>query len=623
MLNWILSSSVLILLTVLTRFLLKGKISQRLQYALWVLVLLRLLIPVSIGSSRISTANLVQPSAAQITLPAVGTPTAIPQPYFPAQNPAPNREEISMEPEHRISPATVGKILWLSGSILCGAVILASNLRFGRMLKRDRRMLEAHAVPVYCSKRVDSPCLFGLFSPAIYLTPESAENETLKIHAIAHEMTHFRHKDHIWSALRCIALCLHWYNPLVWWAASLSKADGELACDESTIAVLGEHQRAAYGETLIRLTCKKAAYPLLTATTMVGDSRFLRERIARIVKKPKMAVCTVLCVMLISLLAVGCTFTGAKNAETAPPAETAAPTETTIPAETTAPVETTAKDAETVAAEIEQLEEELETILGQMEKVDTVCQDGHPTEILRAFFARWNTVVMEYYDNGPQSTRPGFVCNSYVNRLEAILLEYDWSRSIDLSEEVDLNDVPCITLVGESRTEGIILLDYGSGVFIFENAEGTECWSVTSGPKGESLFKTVKRDYDSMSVSASLVSFPDNRDAAAAAEYFVNTAYGDHLLAQPHGSQYEIREYVPVSWDILAISEDGNAVLGSFTFGFIPVNWESPDLWAGNTREGTGDYAGMLTASREFVLRLQEDGLWHCTAFATGGCSLP
>ena len=56
-----------------------------------------------------------------------------------------------------------------------------------------------------CIRDRSSPCLSGLFHPAIYLTPEVAENETALRHVLAHEATHYAHKDHIWSALRCTA----------------------------------------------------------------------------------------------------------------------------------------------------------------------------------------------------------------------------------------------------------------------------------------------------------------------------------------------------------------------------------------------------------------------------------
>lgn len=70
-------------------------------------------------------------------------------------------------------------------------------------------------------------------------------------HTVEHEITHFRHGDHFWSALRSVCIALHWYNPLVWWAAILSRNDAELACDEGTIRRIGEDARAEYGRTLI------------------------------------------------------------------------------------------------------------------------------------------------------------------------------------------------------------------------------------------------------------------------------------------------------------------------------------------------------------------------------------
>ena len=113
-----------------------------------------------------------------------------------------------------------------------------------------------------------------------------------------------------------MCLAVHWYNPLVWCAAILSRSDAELACDEATIRRLGESERAEYGRTLLRLTCEKRSAIVNIATTMTGSGRSIRERIALIVKKPKMAVYTLIAVILIAAIAVGCTFTGAKNDNT-------------------------------------------------------------------------------------------------------------------------------------------------------------------------------------------------------------------------------------------------------------------------------------------------------------------
>ena len=117
------------------------------------------------------------------------------------------------------------------------------------------------------------------------------------------------------SGRSCGGLCLalHWYNPLVWLAAVLSRRDGELACDEATVKRLGEEERAAYGRTLLAVTCRGRGDPLLTATSMTGSGSGIKERIRLLAKRPKTAGYTLAAVVLIAAAAVGCTFTGAQK----------------------------------------------------------------------------------------------------------------------------------------------------------------------------------------------------------------------------------------------------------------------------------------------------------------------
>ena len=153
--------------------------------------------------------------------------------------------------------------------------LIWSNLRFARRLKKSRQRVDAKkdiedstmkengtqggicTVPIYVTSVIETPCMFGLFAPAIYVTRDIMGNETMLSHVLAHETTHYRHRDHIWSALRSLCLIIHWYNPLVWIAALLSRRDAELACDEDTIRSIGEEMRIEYGRTLIGLTCGK------------------------------------------------------------------------------------------------------------------------------------------------------------------------------------------------------------------------------------------------------------------------------------------------------------------------------------------------------------------------------
>jgi len=329
MTEWILSSSILILIVIGLRTLFKGRISLRLQYAIWILVLLRLLIPVSFGSSKLSVANLTVSQ----TIPTVQTSIHTTPGNSTSQHHSTQvdwdkpitddhaSQGIDVEvhenapEEPAVSLKDMAVLLWISGILSVAALFFAANMRFRRTLLDSRRNLEMEKnhLRVYASDAIDTPCLFGIRNPTIYVTESVAEDVRLLGHTLEHEATHHSHGDHIWAILRCACLAVHWYNPLVWWAAFLSQRDAELACDEATIKRLGEGERAEYGRTLIRMTCRKKARILITATTMNSGNSGLKERILLIAKKPRMALYTLLTVVIAGAIAVGCTFTGARQ----------------------------------------------------------------------------------------------------------------------------------------------------------------------------------------------------------------------------------------------------------------------------------------------------------------------
>lgn len=388
MIEWIITSCVLIVIVLLLRFALKGRISLGLQYALWALVLVRLLIPVNFFSSPMSVMNAVsEPEsvpAPVVELPQEITPTEqmdleLPQPQLPQVDySAPAVEQTPVQPTVSVIPdletqntpiveqtptLSLKQILlgiWLLGMAVCCVVIAAANIRFALRLKRSRQKVKSDCrLPVYSTGIIDTPCLFGIFCPAIYLTAEELE-EGQKLHVLTHELTHYRHLDHIWALLRSLCLVLHWYNPLVWVAAVLSRRDAELACDEATIRRLGEDSRAEYGKTLIRMTCAKQEFGsiLTTATTMTGSKKTITQRIKLIAKHPKTAAFAIICVVLVAAIAVGCTFTGAKSSEEldasteTTPEEIETPEGETEPEETTIPKEETAIVTDKRAAEV-------------------------------------------------------------------------------------------------------------------------------------------------------------------------------------------------------------------------------------------------------------------------------
>ncbi len=335
MLEWIASSCALILAVLLLRRLLRGRIGPGLQYALWLLVLARLLLPVSFGAARVSVQNLVRDAderAASRVVTYVNQTAPDPVPFEPApaqsataqpqytQSAAAPQSQPEAQLTETARPVMLLDILrcaWYAGMAAMALWLIATNLAFrARLAKRARRIeYPGCKLPLYITEAVETPCLFGVLRPAIYITPEAAsEPETLR-HSVEHELTHYRHGDHIWALLRCLCLVLHWYDPLVWLAAALSRRDAELACDEATIRRLGEAERAAYGRTLIRISCERRATLLRTATTMNCGKRGLRERIALIAKRPKTAAYALVILILAAIAVTGCTFTGAQAGE--------------------------------------------------------------------------------------------------------------------------------------------------------------------------------------------------------------------------------------------------------------------------------------------------------------------
>ncbi|MGX8698409.1 MAG: M56 family metallopeptidase [bacterium] len=240
MAEWLISSAGLTLLCLAARALAGRKLGARVRYALWLPLLVRLLVPGMLFEVQRPAAAVTQGGSA-------GGDAAL-------------------------------FLLWACGAALLAAVLLCSNLRFLRALRRGRRPF---APGVYVAEGLEMPCLAGLFRPTIYLTPAAMREERTLRHVLAHEETHRRHGDPLWSALRLTALCLHWFNPLVWWAVALSRQDGEAACDEGTLLRLGEAERAAYGETLIAMVTRKgrAGSLLSLSPSLSTGKRALRGRI--------------------------------------------------------------------------------------------------------------------------------------------------------------------------------------------------------------------------------------------------------------------------------------------------------------------------------------------------------
>lgn len=336
----LITSSILILLIAALRPLLRGRIDPRIQYALWLAVALRLLIPGNLFTSAYSALALLEradrgPGIAE-TIGQIPIPTRT---YGSAWDQALREFEqengpITVIAESRglyayeqvdyraqtlfLSGPTLAELaakcarpLWLGGAAAMALWFGAVNWKLRRRLRGAQRIEADCPLPVYVTDALPSPCLCGALRPRIYVTPAALDGPDRLRHVLAHELTHYRHKDHWWALVRCACLCLYWFDPLVWWAAALSRQDCELACDEGAIRALGEAERIPYGRTLVGLIAAGRTPLLQTATTMTGGKRRVRERVKLIARRPKTVIAVALALALIVGCAVGCTFSGA------------------------------------------------------------------------------------------------------------------------------------------------------------------------------------------------------------------------------------------------------------------------------------------------------------------------
>lgn len=341
----LITSSLLILLIAALRPLLRGRIDPRVQYALWLAVALRLLIPVNLFTSAYSALALLERADRGTAL--VET---IGQAHIPAQSYDNARAQVVEEyrrqgvSDSQLTPgdlmaidtqarelmkgptlaelaAKYARPLWLGGAALTALWFTAVNLKLRRRLRGARRLEIDCPLPVYLSDALPSPCLAGALRPRIYVTPAALDSPERLRHVLAHELAHYRHRDHWWPLVRCACLCLYWFDPLAWWAAALSRQDCELACDEGAIRALGEGERIPYGRTLVGMIAAGRTPLLQTATTMSGGKRRVKERITLIARKPKTVIALALAAALILACAVGCAFSGAPEKPTDPQRE--------------------------------------------------------------------------------------------------------------------------------------------------------------------------------------------------------------------------------------------------------------------------------------------------------------
>ena len=297
LLNLSISASWLILAVLVLRVVLK-KAPKWVMPLLWGVVALRLVCLFSIESAL----SLI-PSAETIPSEIV-TETREPVLYEQATldivtNPTlPSAAEVHVGVSRQQAQVdfNIYSVLWLAGmaALLVHALVSAGKLNrklATALLLRDN---------IYESEFVDSPFVFGVVKPNIYLPMHMDEGTAAYV--IAHEHAHLARRDHWWKVLGYLVLALHWFNPLVWVAYILFCRDIELACDEKVVKGLDGAARADYSQALLSCAAPKRAVAACPLAFGEGNIK-TRVKSALHYKKPAfwVAAAAVLAVVIMAV----------------------------------------------------------------------------------------------------------------------------------------------------------------------------------------------------------------------------------------------------------------------------------------------------------------------------------
>lgn len=295
--NLSISASWLILAVLVLRVVLK-KAPKWVMPLLWGVVALRLVCPFSIESalSLIPSAETIPSEIVTETREPVlyeqATLDIVTNPTLPSAAEVP----VGVSRQQAQVDFNIYSVLWLAGmaALLVHALVSAGKLKkklATAILLRDN---------VYESEFVDSPFVFGVVKPNIYLPMHMDEGTAA--HVIAHERAHLARRDHWWKVLGYLVLALHWFNPLVWVAYILFCRDIELACDEKVVKGLDGAARADYSQALLSCAAPRRAVAACPLAFGEGNIK-TRVKSALHYKKPAfwVAAAAVLAVVIMAV----------------------------------------------------------------------------------------------------------------------------------------------------------------------------------------------------------------------------------------------------------------------------------------------------------------------------------
>jgi bla regulator protein BlaR1 len=311
-----LMASILVGFILCIKVLFRNKLTPRWQYMLWIVLMIRLLLPWSPDSSY-SIYSLLSYSSSVSEV--IQKNTQSPENIVNTESDHTveleiNSETVTKNSEHEVNASSeqqttfslykLALYVWLAGVIVLAAITFITNRRLYSYIKKQPDITDEQVVTVFnrCKQsmkmkkavslrlagKISSPTVFSFFRPKVLLSKKHMQvlNEKQLQYVFYHELAHIKRNDVAVNWIMYSLLLLNWFNPILWYAYFCMREDQELACDAYALTFIDKEEQIAYGHTIITLL-EHYSYQAPSLANLSRNKRTLKRRIVMIKKFQK------------------------------------------------------------------------------------------------------------------------------------------------------------------------------------------------------------------------------------------------------------------------------------------------------------------------------------------------
>ncbi|RAT04080.1 methicillin resistance protein [Bacillus cereus] len=309
-----LMASILVGFILCIKILFRNKLTPRWQYMLWIVLMIRLLLPWSPDSSysiysllsyRSSVSEVIpknMPSTESIVN--IESDRTVESNSKMVTKTSEPEVEVSLEQQTPFSLYKLAMYVWLAGVILLAFITFITNSRLYSYIKKQPDITDEQVVTVFnrCKQsmkmkkavsvrlagKIASPTVFSFFRPKVLLSKKHMKvlNEQQLQHVFYHELAHIKRNDVAVNWIMYSLILLNWFNPILWYAYFCMREDQELACDAYALTFIDKEEQIAYGHTIITLL-EHYSYQVPSLANLSRNKRTLKRRIVMIKKFQK------------------------------------------------------------------------------------------------------------------------------------------------------------------------------------------------------------------------------------------------------------------------------------------------------------------------------------------------